>query len=161
MDRNRTGKRRKVKRKGFCGLKKTNDINTGDVQPEMGENSSDIHAEVGDALGQNVGVKVEVPHKPSTDVEGGTSNTLSAMERKLGDGLQTVKNLTRKRKRDSALLFEDIITPVCGYKIIDSSILQGVVDSISKCPSCGVEKQLQLKQNNEKKSGMCETVIIL
>ena len=47
MDRNRTDKRRKVKRKGFCGLKKTNDINTGDVQPEMGENSSDIHAQVG------------------------------------------------------------------------------------------------------------------
>ena len=106
MDRNQTDKRRKVKRKGFCGLKKTNDINTGDVQPEMGENSSDIHAEVGDALGQNVGVEAEVPQKPSTDVEGGTSNTLSAMERKLGDGLQTtpVTNLTRKRKRDSAIL---------------------------------------------------------
>ena len=72
----------------------------------MGENSSDIHAQVGDALGQNVGVKVEVPQKPSTDVEGGTSNTLSAMERKLGDGLQTtpVKSLTRKRKRDCFIL---------------------------------------------------------
>ena len=65
-DRNRKDKRRKdrkVKRKGFCGLKKTNDINTGDVQPEMGENSSDIHAQVGDALGQNVGVEVEKYHK--------------------------------------------------------------------------------------------------
>ena len=36
----------------------------------MGENSSDIHAQVGDDLGQNVGVEVEVPQKPSTDVEG-------------------------------------------------------------------------------------------
>ena len=107
MDRNRTDKRSKVKRKGFCGLKKTNDINTGDVQPEMGETSSDIHAQVGDDLGQNVGVEVEVPQKPSTDVEGGTSNTLSAMERKLGDGLQTtpVKNLTRKRKLRETLLY--------------------------------------------------------
>ena len=47
--------------------------------------------------------------------------------------------------------------PADGYTIFDSSIFQSVLDTISKCTSCGIEKTLQLKQNNQKKIGMCET----
>ena len=83
---------------------------------------------------------------------------VSAMGKKIGEPLKTtpVKMLTRKRKRDS----NNDICPADGYKIIDSSILQSVLNTISKCTSCGFEKTLQLKQNNQKKRGMCETLML-
>ena len=68
--------------------------------------------------------------------------------------------LTRKRKHDTSLLSPDDVCLGEGYKIIDSSICQNVLDCISKCTNCSAEKTLQLKQNNKKRMGMCETLIL-
>ena len=83
------------------------------------------------------------------------------MGKKIGEPLKTtqVKMLTRKRKRDSTLLSSNDNCPADGYKIIDSSIFQNVLDTVPKCTSCGIEKTLQLKQNNQKKRGMCKTLM--
>ena len=83
------------------------------------------------------------------------------MEKKIGVPIKTspVKMLTRKRKHDTSLLSPDVCLGE-GYKIIDSSICQNVLDCISKCTNCSAEKTLQLKQNNTKRMGMCETLIL-
>ena len=87
---------------------------------------------------------------------------ISVMEKKQGGDilLTPMKMTTRKRKMDSSFLSLNSIIPVDGYKIIGSSILQDIINSISKCTSCGKEKTLELKQNNEKKKGLCETLLL-
>ena len=87
--------------------------------------------------------------------------SVPVMGKKIGEPLKTtpVKMLTRKRKRVSTLLSSNDICPADGYKIIDSSIFQNVLCTVSKCTSCGIEKTLQLK-HNQKKRGMCETLML-
>ena len=86
---------------------------------------------------------------------------VSVMQKKIGELVQItpIKNM-RKRKRESAIFSTNDISPCDGYKIIDSSILQSVLNYISKCPNCGTEKTLDLKQNNKKKKGMRETLVL-
>ena len=52
---------------------------------------------------------------------------------------------------DSSLVTQHNITPVDGsfYQIIDSSILQESVSSVSKCLSCHGEKILKLRYDKK------------
>ena len=81
---------------------------------------------------------------------------ISVMEKKQGGGilLTPLKMTTRKRKMDSSFLSSHPTTPANGYKIIEFSILQDILNCVSKCTSCGKGKSLQLKQNNEKRNGL-------
>ena len=40
---------------------------------------------------------------------------------------------------------------------MDTSVLQELLNSVSKCTSCEAEKSLVIKQNNKKRLGKCET----
>ena len=53
-----------------------------------------------------------------------------------------------------------MMCPSDGYKIMDTSVLQELLNSVSKCTSCEAEKSLVIKQNNKKRVGMCETLSI-
>ena len=44
-----------------------------------------------------------------------------------------------------------------GYKIIDSNILQSLLNEVSRCTSSG-EQKLQIRENVNKRIGMCETL---
>ena len=80
------------------------------------------------------------------------AENVSVMQKKIGEPVQItpIKNM-RKRKRESAIFSTDDIFP--GYKIIK-------MNYITKCPNCGTEKTLELKQNNKKKKGMCKTLVL-
>ena len=136
---------RKKNRKGFCGKAFVRSTGNNNELATQSTSTSTTRDE------ENYRVSTE-----NHDVY-----NVSAMGKKIGEPLKTtpVKMLTRKRKRDSNLTSNDIC-PADGYKIIDSSILQSVLNTISKCTSCGFEKTLQLKQNNQKKRGMCETLML-
>ena len=49
---------------------------------------------------------------------------------------------------------------VKGYKMIDSGILQDVLNFCSKCDICGKDKSLSLLQNNNSKRGLCEKLYL-
>ena len=68
---------------------------------------------------------------------------------------------TRKRKRESSLFSPDIVTPISGsgYKIIES----GQLNSLMLATCCSVYKKdntLEIRQNNKKRKGMCETILL-
>ena len=131
---------RKNKRKGFCGnafIRSTGNNN------ELATKSTST---------------TSTPEEENHDVY-----NVSVMGKKIGEPLKTtpVKMLTRKRKRNSNVLSSNDICPADGYKIIDSSIFQSVLDTISKYTSCCIEKTLQLKQNNQKKRYVRDLDVIL
>ena len=76
----------------------------------------------------------------------------SAMERKLSLPIQI-----SPAKREA---YEKGIFPSDGYKIIDSSVLQDLLNSTSICSSCEAKQTLVVNQNNMKRRGMCETLVI-
>ena len=76
------------------------------------------------------------------------------------DGVQT-----RKRRRASSNIHAGYsqageVVPINGYKIIASSILQVLLDAVSKCPNCGADKSIELQQNNKIRKGMCERILL-
>ena len=79
-----------------------------------------------------------------------TDYNKSIMEKKQGCDVTFSPVKTRKRKRKSAFLSPDNITPISGsgYKIIDSSMLQELI-SASRCSFCKNET-LQVRQDNKK-----------
>ena len=57
-----------------------------------------------------------------------------------------------------------LIQKIChaeGYKIIDCSILEQVFNDVCKCPFCGTDGAITLNQNNKKRKGLCEKLIIM
>ena len=70
--------------------------------------------------------------------------------------------ISRKRCNiETPLADVNVVIPSEGYKIIDSCILQQLLNSLlSKCSSCKAKKSLVLKQDNSKRRGMCETLMI-
>ena len=89
-----------------------------------------------------------------------TDYNKSIMEKKQGCDVTFSPVKTRKRKRKSAFLSPDNITPISGsgYKIIDSSMLQELI-SASRCSFCK-NGTLQVRQDNKKRKGMCETLLL-
>ena len=85
------------------------------------------------------------------------------MERKLSVPTERTP-VKRSRKRcsiETPLADGNVVIPSEGYKIIDSCILQQLVNSLlSKCSNCKAKNSLVLKQNNSKRRGMCETLMI-
>ena len=72
---------------------------------------------------------------------------------------------TRKRRRASSNIHAGCsqageVVPINGYKIIKSSILQVLLDAVSKCPNCGADKSIKLQQNNKIRKGMCERILL-
>ena len=64
---------------------------------------------------------------------------------------------------DSSLVTQHNITPVDGsfYQIIDSSILQESVSSVSKCLSCHGEKILKLRYDKKERVNKLNSLITL
>ena len=64
------------------------------------------------------------------------------MQKKIGEPVHItpIKNMTRKRKREPAVFSTDAMSPCDGYKSIDSSILQGVLNCFSKVQIVGLKK---------------------
>ena len=91
-----------------------------------------------------------------------TANEFSVMQKKCIEALtpSPIKHLTRKGKRDSPLFCEENSSPLDGYKVIDSSVVVEMINCASKCTYCGVEKQLDVKQHNDKRKGLCESLCI-
>ena len=52
------------------------------------------------------------------------------------------------------------LTLISGYKVTHSSILQQILQSVSKCKHCNRENTAQLFQENNKKKGLCEKLMI-
>ena len=87
--------------------------------------------------------------------------SLDASVRKFGKALEeSPVKLSRKGKREAVLHNNSDVTPADGYKIIDASILQSILNCISKCYNCGTENKLLLQQNNKKRNGLCEMLIL-
>ena len=51
------------------------------------------------------------------------------------------------------------LTLISGYKVIHSSILQQMLQSVSKCKHCNRENTAQVFQENSKKKGLCEKFV--
>ena len=64
--------------------------------------------------------------------------------------------VTRKRKLHSSFLSHDDVTPVTGNKIMSSSVIQDYFSAVN-CSSCNAKGSLELRQDNRKRKGMCET----
>ena len=47
-----------------------------------------------------------------------------------------------------------------GYKIIDSNILQSVLNEVGRCTSCG-EQKLQVRENVNKRIGIYENLVLI
>ena len=60
---------------------------------------------------------------------------------------------TRKRRRANSNIDAGEVVPINGYKIIESSILQGILDAASKCPNCGADKSIEMQQTTRKEKG--------
>ena len=45
------------------------------------------------------------------------------------------------------------------YKIIDSNILQNMLNEVGRCTSCG-EQKLQIRENVNKPIGICENLVL-
>ena len=87
--------------------------------------------------------------------------SLDASVRKFGKALEeSPVKLSRKRKREAVLHNNSDVTPADGYKIINASILPSILNCISKCYNCGTENKLLLQQNNKKRNGLCEMLIL-
>ena len=125
-DRNRKDKYkscRKHKRKGFQGRR-----------PQQAENGENF-MELSEAENHNNMVVVEIPSCSTSRVSElpviSEQNT-SVMSRKQTEELTVSPmkdRLTRKRKRESSLLSANTVSPIDGYKIIDSSILQNILNT--------------------------------
>ena len=50
--------------------------------------------------------------------------------------------------------------PADGRKIIESEILLTMINTCSKCPNCGAEKNLSLEQCEKKRKGLCEELCL-
>ena len=100
---------------------------------------------------------------PSTSRNNDISTlSVSVMERKCVEPVVTtpIKNMKRKRSRESAIFTEDVCSPIDGYKIIDSPVLIKMANCAAKCSYCGAEKSISLKQDNKLRKGLCETLIL-
>ena len=64
-----------------------------------------------------------------------------------------------KMKRDSVSTSTMINLQAQGFKIIDSNILQGTLNVVGRCTSCG-EQKLQISENVNKRIGMCENLVL-
>ena len=160
---------RKRKRKGFCGAK--SDVNSGVTGSSTADDENIDLAIEPVGVTEEVVVDEAVPEttQGSNDIplEGenascSVTNDTSVMEKKQGVDVQvTPRKLTRKRKHDSSILSPDSVTPATGYKIVDSVILQNILNLISICPYCKVCGKLELKQDNGKRHGLCEVLVLL
>ena len=83
-----------------------------------------------------------------TPVEGG--NIVSVMEKKVRAPIEIPMLVDDEEKEE--------VRDANGYKIINSDILQELIDSVSKCPNCQAEKCLVVKQNDPKRRGLCEQI---
>ena len=52
------------------------------------------------------------------------------------------------------------LTLISDYKVIHSSILQQMLQSVSKCKHCSRENTAYVFQENSKKKGLCEKFVI-
>ena len=64
--------------------------------------------------------------------------------------------VSRKMKRDSVSKSTMTNLQAQGYKIIDSNILQSMLNEVGRCTSCG-EQKLQIRENVNKQIGMCDS----
>ena len=81
----------------------------------------------------------------------------SAMERKLFAPIErTPVKISHKRcSTETPLAYGNVLIPSEGYKIVDSCILQQLLNSLlSKCSNCKAKNSLALKQNNSKRMGV-------
>ena len=136
-----TSLRKKARsRKGrFAGIRRYESKETDAVETEV-ENEIEVMQEVDDEV-------------PSTSRNNDTSTlSVSVMERKCVEPVVTtpIKNMTRKRSRESAIFTEDVCSPIDGYKIIDSPVLVKMVNCAAKCSYCGAEKSIFLKQDKKR-----------
>ena len=65
----------------------------------------------------------------------------------------------RKMKRDSVSKSTMINLQAHGYKIIDSNILQSMLNEVGRCTSCG-EQKLKIRENVNKRIWMCENLVL-
>ena len=67
--------------------------------------------------------------------------------------------VSRKMKRDSVSKSTMGNLQAQGYKIIDSNILQSMLNEVGRCTSGG-EQKLQFRENVNKRIGMCEYLVL-
>ena len=155
-ERNRVDKKksiRKKKRKGFKGNKTSRDVVT-----ELEDDAIELE--------ENENIMEVIDDTRTLDDEPGPSfmsSDISIMELKQGKEVEmSPQKLTRKRKRESPsiLLNSSVTTPASGHKIIDSSNLTELINIASVCPSCGGKKCFEVHQDNSKKKGLCETLLL-
>ena len=56
-------------------------------------------------------------------------------------------------------MFQKVPLQAQGYKIIDSNILQSMLNEVGRCTSCGAKKE-QIRKNVNKRIGMCENLVV-
>ena len=140
-ERNRVDKYKslkKKKRKGFHGTRYSDmQANRNNETSEQSTSSEIPHGEDADKVIEKI-----VPLDSNLDID-----------------FECVQ--TRKRRRANSNIDAGEVVPINGYKIIESSILQGILDAVSKCPNCGADKSIEMQQNNKKRKGMCERLLLM
>ena len=71
-----------------------------------------------------------------------------------------VKNKTRKEKNESSLFCDADFSPL-GYKIIDPSVVESMINCVSVCPDCGIKNNLEVKQHNKKEEVYVSTLLFI
>ena len=85
--------------------------------------------------------------------------SISAVNSNSSQGPTISGIVSRKMKRDSVSKNTMINLQVQGYKIIESNILQSMLNEVDRYTSCG-EQKLQIRENVNKRIGMCENLVL-
>ena len=145
-ERNRVDKYKslkKKKRKGFHGTRYSDmQANRNNETSEQSTSSEIPHGEDEDIENKNKVIEKIVPLDSNLDID-----------------FECVQ--TRKRRRANSNIDAGEVVPINGCTIIESSILQGILDVVSKCPNYGADKSIEMQQNNKKRKGVCVRLLLL
>jgi len=158
---------RKKKRRGFNGTKQPKENTQTNSNVDVVVKSSSISsapAVVAVSQQPQSEATSSTANSNQNDIDTNTTKMVSVMHKKQQhkQPFSPVKGCqTRKRKRESSLFSPDIVTPISesGYKIIESGQLNSLMLATC-CSVCKKDNTLEVRQNNMKRKGMCETILL-